>query len=254
MIDLHCHILPGIDDGASSETESIAMLQAAIDEGVTTIAATPHHNRQYTNEKQAILHKVEELRQLIKENNLAIEVVPGQEVRIYGELLEDYENNKLVTISEHSRYMLIEFSSSHVPRYAERLLYDMELQGLKPVIVHPERNAEIMQNPDKLYQLVEKGALTQVTAASVTGHFGKKIQKFTSQLIEADLAHIIASDAHNTAGRTFRMRQAFAEIETHYGMDYVDYFQENAKLILDNKAVYPEQPKQIIKKKFLGIF
>lgn len=254
MIDLHCHILPGVDDGASHETESLAMLQAAIEEGITTIVATPHHNRQYTNEKQTILTKVEELRQLIQANHLSIEVVPGQEVRLYGELLEDYENNKLVTVADNSRYMLIEFPSSHVPRYAERKLFDMELQGLKPLIVHPERNAEIIQNPDRLYQLVQKGALTQVTASSITGHFGKKIQKFTHQLIEANLVHVIASDAHNTTSRASLMKQAFVEIEAKYGSDYVNYFQENAQLILENKAVYPEQPEKVKKKKLLGIF
>ncbi len=254
MIDIHCHILPAIDDGASNEEDSLAMLKVAVDEGIRTIVATPHHNRKYSNDQQKILTKVAELNELIAAKDLPIKVIPGQEIRIYGELLLDYENNKLVTIGNTSRYMLIEFSSNHVPHYAERLLYDMELHGLKPIIVHPERNAEIMENPDKLYQLVQKGALTQVTACSVTGYFGKKIQKFTHQLIEANLTHVIASDAHNTTGRGFKMRQTFAEIEAKYGMDYVYYFQENAQRIVDNQTIYPDQPEEVRKKKFLGIF
>jgi len=254
MIDIHCHILPGIDDGASNEAESLAMLQTAVDEGIHTIVATPHYISKYPTEKQRILSKVEELNRVIETNQLPINILPGQEIRAYGELLEDYEAGKLLAIGNGSRYILLEFSASHVPRYAEKLLYNMEFQGLKAIIAHPERNAEMMENPDKLYKLVEKGALTQITAASVIGLFGKKIQAFTHQIIEANLAHVIASDAHNTTSRGFVMKQAFAKIEGKYGNGCVRYLQENAQLILENQIIYPEQFEQIKKKKFLGIF
>jgi protein-tyrosine phosphatase len=255
MIDLHCHILPGIDDGAASIEDSLRMAQVAMSEGITTIVATPHHqNGTYINERNDIIQYVQQLNDRLIEEKYDLRIVLGQEIRLYGELLEDYQNDKLVTINDSSKYVLVELPSSHVPRYTKQVLFDMQLQGLLPIIVHPERNAEFMKNPDKLFELVEKGALTQVTASSVTGHFGKKIQKFSHQLIEASLTHFIASDAHNTTGRTFRLREAYELVAEKYGNDIVFYFQENAECVLSGSSVYREQPQQIKKKKLFGIF
>jgi protein-tyrosine phosphatase len=141
-----------------------------------------------------------------------------------------------------------------VPRYTEQLLFDVQLRGFTPIIVHPERNAEVMENPDKLLNLVKKGSLTQVTAGSLSGHFGKKIQKFSMQLIEANMAHFIASDAHNTTTRSFRIRESISEIDKEFGSQAVYYFQENAELLMQGQAVYKQEPSQIKRKKFLGIF
>ena len=254
MIDIHSHIIPAIDDGARSEEESLLMLQAAISDGIHTIVATPHYNYKFNNEKSNILAEVEKLKQLIKTNNLEINILPGQEVRIYGELLADYEAGKLLTIADNSRYMLVEFPFQHIPRYAENLLYNVELYGIKPIIAHPERNQEILKNPEKLYDLIAKGALTQLTSSSLTGYFGKEIQKFSHQMIKANLAHTIASDAHNILDRSFDMNEAYEIMEKKYGIDYVYYFQENAKLIIEGKHIDVEQPQPIGKKKFLGIF
>jgi protein-tyrosine phosphatase len=254
MIDIHSHILPVVDDGSGSEMESLLMLKAAIKEGIHTIVATPHYNDKYVNEKSQLLAKVGRLRRIVKENHLKIDVLPGQEIRIYGELLEDYEAGKLLTIANNSSYMLIEFPFRHVPRYAEKLLYDIQLYGIKPVIAHPERNLEFLNNPERLYNLVAKGALTQITTSSLTGYFGKSVQKFSNQLIEANLVHTIATDAHNIADRSFNMSHAYEKIMKKYGMDYVSYLKNNAHLIVEGKAVYREQPYPVAKKKFFGIF
>lgn len=252
MIDIHSHILPAVDDGSKSEEESLLMLKTAIQDGIRMIVATPHYNHRYVNEKSTILAEVDKLKQLIKANHLEIEVLPGQEVRVYGELIADYEAGKLLTIAAHSNYMLIEFPFQHVPYYAERLLYDMELCGIKPVIAHPERNLVFLKHPEKLYHLVTKGALTQLTASSLTGYFGKEVQKFSKQLIEANLIHTIATDAHNTTDRSFNMSQAYEEIIKKYGMSYVAYFKENANSIIAGQPVYGEQPHPIGRKKLFG--
>lgn len=124
-------------------------------------------------------------------------MVPVQELRIYEELIEDFDNNEVLTINDSGTHMLIEFSSAHVPRYAEKLLYDLQMKGITPIIVHPERNKEFIENPTMLYEFVKRGALTQVTAGSVAGKAGKSVQKFSMQLIELHLTHFIASDVHN---------------------------------------------------------
>ncbi|MBY0145129.1 tyrosine-protein phosphatase [Neobacillus niacini] len=254
MIDLHCHILPGIDDGAQSLSDSLNMARKAVEQGIHTIVATPHHmNSKYENPKQSIIERVEELNTILIEEKIHLNVLPGQEVRIHGEMLEGYQAGGILPVN-HTPYVLVEFSSNHVPRYTEKLFYDLQMNGLIPVIVHPERNQEIIERPDILYQLVKKGALTQVTAASISGDFGKKIKNFSLQLIEANLTHFIASDAHNTTKRTFKMREAFGVIEKKYGIDTVYYFDENAALLIGGKNVYKEDPERIKRKRIFILF
>jgi protein-tyrosine phosphatase len=254
MIDLHCHILPSIDDGAKDLSDSIRMAQKAVEQGIHTIVATPHHlNNHYENPKQQIIARVEELNHALIQEKIDLKILPGQETRIYGEIVEGFVGGEILPVN-HSQYVLVEFSSSHVPRYTEKLFYDLQINGLIPVIVHPERNQEIIERPELLYQLVKKGALTQITAASVCGDFGKKIKNFSLQLIEANLTHFIASDAHNTGNRTFKMREAFGLIREKYGNDMVYLFQENAALVIDGDHVYKEVPERVKRKKLLGIF
>jgi protein-tyrosine phosphatase len=192
MIDLHSHILPGIDDGARDLSDSVNMAKKAVEQGIHTIVATPHHlNNRYENPKQTIIDRVRELNKVLLDEKIDLNVLPGQETRIYGEMLAGYEQDEILPI-DNTQYVLVEFSSTHVPRYTEKLFYDLQTKGLIPVIVHPERNQEIIERPEVLYQLVKKGALTQVTAASISGDFGKKIKNFSMQLIEANLTHFIA--------------------------------------------------------------
>jgi protein-tyrosine phosphatase len=254
MVDVHCHILPGVDDGARDLSESIEMAKKAVEQGIHTIVATPHHlNNRYENPKQSIIDRVRELNQVLLEEKIDLNVLPGQETRIYGEMVKGYETGEILPI-DNTQYVSVEFSSGHVPRYAEQLFYDLQTKGLIPVIVHPERNQEIIDRPELLYQLVKKGALTQVTAASVCGDFGKKIKSFTMQLIDANLTHFIASDAHNTSNRTFKMKEAFDMVQSKYGIDMVYLFQENAELVIEGSHAYKEVPERIKKKKFFNIF
>ena len=254
MIDIHCHILPGIDDGAATMEDSLAMARAAVKEGITTIIATPHHkNNQFINPKSSILTKVNDLNTVLKQENIPLTILPGQEVRMYGEVLEDYYKEEILTLN-YTKYLFIEFPSSSVPRYAERLLYELQTEGIIPIIVHPERNKELQEKPDLLYQFVKNGALTQVTASSVAGYFGKNVKKFSEQLIESNLTHFLASDAHNVHNRSFKMMEGLDVVEENFGLDYVYLFKENAELLLEDRNVVKEIPERIQRKKFLGIF
>lgn len=255
MIDLHCHILPSIDDGARTLTDSLAMAQKAAAEGIHTIVATPHHqNGKYINERIEILHQVKQLNEALQEHDIPLTVLPGQEVRLYGDLLADYEAGKILTLNETNKYILIEFPSNHVPRYAEQMLYELRVKGMIPIIVHPERNAELIEQPDKLYNLVNKGALTQVTAGSLLGNFGKKIKKFSMQLVENNLTHMIASDAHNTTTRAFHLQAGYDVIGNKFGTNTLMDFKEAPYLLISGKAIYKEDPQQIRHKKLFGIF
>lgn len=256
MIDIHSHILPGIDDGAQTENDSIDMAKVAVEEGITHIVATPHHkNRTYDNYRTDIIKHVSVLNDLFAENNLPLTVLPGQEIRIYGEINEDFEAGELLTANE-TKYMLIEFPSDSVPQYAEQLFYDMQLAGHIPVIVHPERNRELLTDPNRMYELIRGGALSQVTAASVVGKFGKQIEAFSHQLIESNLTHFVASDAHNTTSRGFHLQAAYQTIKETHGLDYYYMLHENSQLLVDNANVNRMEPMHVQKKrkKLFGLF
>ncbi|MHA7093101.1 tyrosine-protein phosphatase [Priestia aryabhattai] len=255
MIDLHCHILSGIDDGALNDEISLKMARKAVSEGIHTIVATPHHqNGRYLNEKKDIVQHVQKLNELLKKEMVPLTILPGQEIRLYGEILDDYQEEKILTLNDTGKYLFIEFPSSQVPHYAEQLLFDVQSKGLIPIVVHPERNSRLLEEPDLLYKFITNGALAQLTAGSVTGRFGKKIKKFSHQLIQSNLVHFVSSDAHNLEGRSFYMMEALKTIESEYGQDTVYGFLENAQCVIQGQMCYKESPEVIKKKKFLGIF
>lgn len=254
MIDIHSHILPGIDDGAKTVEDSLEMAKLAVKEGIHTIIATPHHkNGKYSNSKDRILPIVEQLNKRFIEENIPLTVLPGQETAINGDMLEDYQAGEILPLNQ-TQYLFVELPSNHVPRYTKQMMFNLQLKGLIPIIVHPERNSEIHERPEKLFELVEKGALAQLTAGSLCGKFGKKIKSFSEQLVEANLVHFVASDAHNVTSRGFHMGQAFDIVRSKYGTDYEEMFLENAELMVDGMNVYKEVPQPVKRKKLLGIF
>ncbi|WP_053218186.1 tyrosine-protein phosphatase [Virgibacillus senegalensis] len=254
MIDIHCHILPGIDDGAKHMEDSLEMAREAVAQGIHTIIATPHHlNGRYNNYKTDILGYVSQLNNRLQDENIPLTVLPGQETRINGNMVDHLEQGELLPLNGKG-YVFVELPSDHVPRYTKQLLFDLQVQGFKPIIVHPERNRELIKDPDQLYEFVKNGTLTQVTAASVVGKFGKTIRKFSQQLIEANLTHFISSDAHNTTNRGFCMQEAITEIQTIYGSSLVYYFMENAQLVAEGEVVVGDVPEKVKTKKFLGLF
>lgn len=254
MVDLHCHILPGIDDGAQNSSDSLEMAKQAVEEGIHTIVATPHyHKNVYENTKTTILAKTAELNDELNKAGIDLRILPGQEPRIDGDLLTNLDRGEAITLAG-SPYVFVEFPSASVPRYSEKLFYDLQQNGYIPIIVHPERNQEIIERPEMLYQFVKNGTLTQVTAASLSGDFGKKIKSFSLQLIESNLTHFVASDAHNTTIRRFRNQEAYKQISLKFGSDYEYMFKENAELLIEGKNVYKEMPERVKKKKLFKLF
>lgn len=255
MIDLHCHILPGIDDGAKDIEDSIDMARAAVAEGITHILATPHYkNGHWNNEKKDILVLVDELQEELDARDIPLTIFPGQEVRINGELFEDLAEDKIQFIDEGSQYVLIEFPTPSIPAYTESLFFELQKEGITPIIVHPERNRAVLKNPNVLLPFVEKGALAQLTAASYTGGFGKSIQKVSKQLVEANLVHFIASDAHNVSSRSFHMKEAFRKLEKEFGREKVNEYQQVTKDLVNGEVIVSPTARTVKQPKFLGLF
>lgn len=242
MIDIHNHIIPGVDDGAQTEQDSIRLAEQAVAQGIHTVVATPHHkNRHFDNYKLEIETSVELLNELLKSKSIPLDILVGQEVRVYGDIVDDFKNGEIATVN-HSQYILLEFPFKDVPYYADQLLYDIQIAGLNPVIVHPERNDELCNHPDRLYDFVVKGALTQVTAGSFFGDYGEAAQKMSYRMVEHNLTHLIASDAHHTEKRPFQLKQAYDLIKSEYGIETYSFFLENAQLLVDDMTLNQFEP------------
>lgn len=242
MIDIHTHILPGLDDGAGSLEDSIALAKQAVQDGIRTVIATPHHHARgyYTNAEQIEIETAK-LNDELDKRGIPLEILIGQEVRVYDELLADLEGGLLSTLAS-TQYMLIEFPSSNVPRQADELFHELRLLDITPVIAHPERNRELAGNLRLLEDFVEAGALAQLTSSSVAGKMGRKLQKLSLEMCKKGLVHFVASDAHHAINRPFDLASGYEAIDKQLGQAFVDYYQLNAERLVRSELINREAP------------
>lgn len=255
MIDIHNHILIGADDGPQTKEDAINLITQAKEEGITSIVATPHHlHTRYNNPVNNVKSKVNEIISIEEIKKLGIEFYYGQEIRITDQILPEIENGNIIGIN-NSRYLLIELPSNEVPHYTQNLLNELQVLGYIPIIVHPERNRAIAQNLDLLFQLINGGALSQITSTSLNGSMGKNIKKVTLQMIDNNLTHFIASDAHSVNERPFLMKSLLNDKKLkNYRKEIIELI-ENARLIIEDKKLIKEIPTQGYNhKKRFGIF
>lgn len=243
LVDLHCHLIPGIDDGSPDLEHSLELARQAVVEGITHILATPHHlDGDYVNHRDDVIRHVTDFQHELDNHGISLVIFPGQEVHINGDLTEKYDD--LLGIDEDKKYMLIEFPHGSVPAYAKRLFFELRKLGTTPVIVHPERNHEIQDNLNLLYDFIADGALAQLTATSYIGGFGEKVQKISEQLVEHNLVQIFASDAHALKGRSFALQEAFLKLRNQLGQSKVDEFEGNAENLLNGLPVFARDYSQ----------
>ncbi len=220
MIDLHCHLLPGIDDGAKDLDEGLALARVAVDAGIRHAVVTPHvHPGRYDNHRDAIAQACEAFQQALEAADIALHVSPGAEVRVSDQILLQVQQGTLPTIGEWEErsVVLLEFPHSHIPPGSEKLMAFLLRQGYQPMIAHPERNKDVIHRFEKIYPFVEQGCLLQVTAAAVAGGFGPQALKRAWQLLEKGWVTVLASDAHNLHARPPDMRPAFKIVRERLG-------------------------------------
>ena len=202
MIDLHCHILPGIDDGSGSWDESVEMGRIAAADGITDIVATPHITPGlYDNTTASISALVSELANRLATAGIPIRLHVGADVRVDPDLVGGVESGSVPVLGKRVRYLVAELPSQMMPPNIRELVYALQLRQIIPIITHPERHASMQQDPGLLRQLVEAGALAQVTAGSLTGEFGPVARRAANKMLERNLIHLIATDAHGAAKR-----------------------------------------------------
>jgi protein-tyrosine phosphatase len=196
MIDLHSHILPGIDDGAAALDASVEMARSAVADGIEVLAATPHVRADYPTTAATMERLVGEVREALAAEGIPLEVLPGGELDL--EQLADLSDDELrrFGLGGNPRCLLLEFPYSGWPLGLAQTVFDLRTRGFRPVLAHPERNAEVQAHPERLAPIVEAGALVQLTAASLDGRIGRTARATAQRLLELDLAHLLASDAH----------------------------------------------------------
>lgn len=203
MIDLHCHILPGIDDGARTVDESLTMAMLAADDGVETVVATPHSpgsvaSREYSAD--LIREQVAALNAALREQGVPLSVLPGTEVAFDADVPQQLRNGQLLTYAG-TRTVLLELATNTIPSSFEMGLFAIQAAGFRVLLAHPERIVEVQQNPNLLLPLIERGVLAQVTGEALNGRQGERMQYIATTLLTHGMIHVIASDAHGASGR-----------------------------------------------------
>ncbi|TAK33908.1 MAG: hypothetical protein EPO21_11320 [Chloroflexota bacterium] len=200
MIDLHTHILPGLDDGAETLEDSIRMAQVAAEDGITRLVATPHGAEWGGGaSREDLATRVAELRAVLAVRGVNVTVHPGLEIYLDPDLPAQLESGSIFPLND-TRYLLVELPLQSYPRYVDQVFFDLQLRGYHPILAHPERNNGIQKDHRLLEQLVERGVLAQVTAGSLLGAWGSMVKKTAQVFVERRLVHIIASDAHTYEG------------------------------------------------------
>jgi protein-tyrosine phosphatase len=208
LIDLHSHVLPGIDDGPATMEGSLQILRAAREDGITKLAATPHVRDDWRTAPETMERLVIEVNVAARAAAIGVEVLPGGELDLeYLETLDDDELRRF-GLGGNPGVLLLEFPYVGWPIALRDLLFRLELRGFRAVIAHPERNAEVQAAPERLRELVDAGALVQVTAASLDGRLGGRTVACAQLLVREQLAHLIASDAHAPSIRAVGMTAA----------------------------------------------
>ncbi|HXY17088.1 MAG TPA: CpsB/CapC family capsule biosynthesis tyrosine phosphatase [Gaiellaceae bacterium] len=212
MIDLHSHILPGLDDGAATIDESVAMARSMAEDGIRIVAATPHVRNDYPTTPTQMEEALRLVRDAVASAGIDIDVRPGGEIALDELASLDRETLLRFGLGGHDRALLLEYPYSGWPLSLESICIRLRQDGIVPVIAHPERNREIQRSPSDLEPLVAAGGLVQLTAASVDGRLGRAPAACARRLLELELAHLVASDAHSPGIRSAGLSAAAAAI------------------------------------------
>ena len=214
MIDLHNHLLPGIDDGAPDLETALALARIAVADGITHMVCTPHiHPGRYENTPATIMGALQKFVAALQAEGIELQVATAAEVRFGAELMQGITEETILFLGEwHGRkVLLLEFPHGEVPFGAERMIAWLLQRNIQPMLAHPERNKGIMREPSRLKPFIEQGCLLQVTASSVAGGFGPAAQEIASDLLREGLVSILATDAHNIDYRPPILSQGMQE-------------------------------------------
>ncbi|MEN6405912.1 MAG: CpsB/CapC family capsule biosynthesis tyrosine phosphatase [Thermoguttaceae bacterium] len=219
FVDIHCHLLPGLDDGPATVDAALAMAERAVAEGIGTIVATPHQLGGHRKNSGAVVREAAaRLQTALNDRGVPLRVLPGGEMRIEPDLIRSLHAGETLTLANRRRHALLELPSDvYLP--LDRLLADLHAAGLVGILAHPERNRGLQRNPGLLRPLVRRGCLLQITADSLVGNLGDEARQVAETLLRQGLVHFVATDAHGTRTRPPVFREAFRRVRDLVGQE-----------------------------------
>ncbi|NOZ63103.1 MAG: tyrosine protein phosphatase [Calditrichaeota bacterium] len=252
LVDLHSHILPGVDDGAENWDQSLKMLQNAANEGIRKILATPHIlSEPHFREENKIVNIYEELKKRVREQGIKIEIFLACEIMAQPDTSLEH---RIATFNDNKKYFLIEFPMNSIPRFVPEKLFEFVTDEKIPIIAHPERNFGFRQRPDFVYDYIQRGNLMQVNEGSLRGRFGKEIQEFAMQMIEHNSVHFVASDGHKVDRRTVTLRECYELVAEEFGKKMANLlFIENPEKAILGEKIEIDEPIPIARQVKKGI-
>ena len=240
MIDIHAHILPGMDDGAEDLQDALEMAKIAVENGITVMVATPHCNipgvyDNYFDRRFADIYK--RVRSALEDHEIPLKLLPGMEVFATPDLPELLEQRKILTING-SKYLLVEFSFEEDLQYVESILDSILGAGLRPIVAHAERYECVQKNLFVLEKWKKRGILIQVNKGSLTGRFGKFSYNAAHSMMQKRQVDVIASDCHSPNYRTPVMMDVYDSLQKKYSKEYLELlFNENPRRICSNQEI-----------------
>ncbi|MVX64176.1 capsular biosynthesis protein [Clostridium chromiireducens] len=234
IIDIHSHIIPGIDDGSKSMEMSLDMLRNAEKDGTKEIVATPHYLLEYGEATiDEIKDYVQEINRILEQEKIDVKVYSGQEVYFNENIIDYYIQGKIGTIND-SRYMLIEFPMHKFDNNIFDILYELQVRNIVPIIAHPERYKPIIEKPSLINGFINEGYLFQLNAGSIEGKFGENVKKTANILLDNNIYNFIGSDAHNINKRNTGINNALGLINESV---IKDILKDSSKKLLDNDRI-----------------
>jgi protein-tyrosine phosphatase len=262
MIDIHCHILPGMDDGARNLEHAVAMARLAAADGTKTIIATPHlfKGTFELSGFETIYQKCRELNESLAAGHVDLTVLPGAEIHISHNLSEEIKNHCEYLVLNRSSYLLLEFPSAHVFPGVENLFFDLMGANIQPIIAHPERNSVFLNKPQLLFKLLRMGGLAQANCRSFAGFYGRTVQSTANLFLDWDFYNFVGSDGHNTSTIPPTLSEARRHVARRKGERVADaLFELNPSAILFKKdlayrpdPINPEDARRSLKIKIPG--
>lgn len=238
MIDIHCHILPNVDDGSESLEESIEMAKIAESEGITRIVNTSHCHFDFKYKKGNELKlELEKFNQALKEENINIEVLLGNELYYTSDLIERFDELDFFSMN-NSKYILMEFSPINFPKNIEDVIYEIKIRGYIPIIAHAERYKQVQEDVNIVLDCIKEGALIQVNSSSILGKNGEKAEDTSKKLLDNNMVHFVATDAHSSNRRRPLIKDSYNYILKNYGKEVSEkLFIENPTAVIENRDI-----------------
>ncbi len=253
MIDIHAHLLPGIDDGPSDLDESLAMIEAGYRDGIRGAVCTSHVLNRLDEKMDAKLTAAfGQLLDRVREKQMRMDLWLGSELHVNASF---NPGCKTASIAGNGKYYLLELPLNGIPNDVDDRLFQFTLQGYKPVLAHPERNSVLAQHPETVYSLVQRGVLMQMNAGSLTGQFGRGIRKRAEEMLDHNLVHFIGSDCHNPRTRPMALHKAYKIVVMRQGKETAErIFLDNPRNAIRGEEVGTPEPIPFDKQKRRFLF